>query len=119
MSDFLKLVGEKVRFHRKEQGLTQEELADQSDLQNSYIGGVERGERNISLLTLEKIINSLNLSSETFFNYKDIDISEKNNINEIIKIHESLIRSRNIDEIKSIHNITKEILKVIDSQKKQ
>lgn len=118
MSDFLKLVGDKVKFHRKEQGLTQEQLAEMSDLQSSYIGGVERGERNISLLTLEKIINSLNISPESFFSFKDIDILDKNNVNQLITIHESLLQTRNIEEIKTIHNITKDILTLIDSQKK-
>jgi transcriptional regulator with XRE-family HTH domain len=86
--------------------LTQEQLADKSDLQYSYIGGVERGERNISLLTLEKIINSLDISPESFFSFKEIDTLDK-----------SLLQTRNIEEIKLIHNITKDILTLIDSQK--
>ncbi|MBU5343842.1 helix-turn-helix domain-containing protein [Caldifermentibacillus hisashii] len=117
MSDFLKLVGDKVKFHRKEQGLTQEQLADKSDLQYSYIGGVERGERIISLLTLEKIINSLDISPESFFSFKEIDTLDKNNVNQVISIHKSLLQTRNIEEIKLIHNITKDILTLIDSQK--
>jgi transcriptional regulator with XRE-family HTH domain len=117
MSDFLNLVGDKVRLHRKERGLTQEELAEMSDLQSAYIGGIERGERNISLLTLEKIIKSLNISPESFFSFKEIDISDKSNVDQIITIHKNLLQSRNIGEIKSIHNITKDILTLIDSQK--
>lgn len=117
MSDFLKLVGYKVRHHRKEQGLTQEELAELSDLQSSYIGGVERGERNISLLTLEKIIISLNISPESFFSFKEIDTFDRSSINQLIAIQNSLLQTRNIEEIKSIHNITKDILTLIDSQK--
>jgi len=118
MSDFLKLVGDKVKILRKDKELTQEELAEMSDLQSSYIGGVERGERNISLLTLEKIINSLNISPEAFFSFKDIDVQDKTNLEQVITIHESLLQTRNIEEIKTLHNITKEIIKLIDSEKK-
>jgi transcriptional regulator with XRE-family HTH domain len=118
MSDFLMLVGDKVKFHRKEQGLTQEQLAEMSGLQTSYIGGIERGERNISLLTLEKIINSLNISPDSFFSFKEIDTLDKSNVNQVISIHNSLLQTRNTEEIKLIHNITKDIFTLLDSQKK-
>jgi transcriptional regulator with XRE-family HTH domain len=48
---------------RTAKGLTQEALADASELHRTYIGALERGERNISLRNLEKIARALNVSA--------------------------------------------------------
>ncbi len=48
----LKILGERIRRARKRAQLSQEELAFQANLDRSYMGGVERGERNISFLKL-------------------------------------------------------------------
>ncbi len=67
MADILKLFGERVRNFRKAQGLSQEELAERADLHHTYIGGVERGERNLSLKSVEKIACALKTSTNIFF----------------------------------------------------
>jgi transcriptional regulator with XRE-family HTH domain len=59
--------GERVRELRKQKGLSQESLALACDLDRSYIGGVERGERNISLLNIQKIANALGISARELF----------------------------------------------------
>jgi transcriptional regulator with XRE-family HTH domain len=59
----LKLFGERVRVLRQALGLSQEALALAAGLDRTYIGGVERGERNISLLNIQKIAQALNVSS--------------------------------------------------------
>jgi transcriptional regulator with XRE-family HTH domain len=69
-SELLKL-GEKIRHYRKSKGLSQEKLAELSDLHRTYIGGVERGERNISLLNLIYIARSLGVTLSEIV--KDID----------------------------------------------
>jgi transcriptional regulator with XRE-family HTH domain len=51
--------GNRVRELRKKQGLSQEGLALESGLDRSYVGGVERGERNISLENIEKLAMAL------------------------------------------------------------
>ena len=56
---YLEKVGLNIREARKEKGLSQESLALISDLDRSYIGGVERGERNISIINLKKIANAI------------------------------------------------------------
>ena len=63
-----KCFGEKVRELRKSKGLSQESLALVSGLDRTYIGGVERGERNISLLNIHKIANALSVSPKELFN---------------------------------------------------
>lgn len=55
---------------RKSRKTSQEELADNSGLDRTYISGVERMKRNLSVDTLEKIIKGLRVSSDKFF--KDI-----------------------------------------------
>ena len=60
--DITLLFGQKVRETRKKLGFSQEELAELSGLHRTYIGAVERGERNITLLNAEKIAVSLQVS---------------------------------------------------------
>jgi len=58
---YLKKVGLNIREARKEKGMSQESLALAADLDRSYVGGVERGERNIAVINLRKIANALNV----------------------------------------------------------
>ena len=53
------LLGENIRASREARGWTQEELAELADLDRSYIGSIERGERNISFMTLVKVAKAL------------------------------------------------------------
>lgn len=55
-------LAENVRSYRKDNGLSQEELADLCDLHRTYIGSVEREERNVSLSTLEALARALGVS---------------------------------------------------------
>lgn len=60
--------GERVRELRKQRGLSQEALALACDLDRTYIGGVERGERNISLINIYKIAEALGVNLKEVFN---------------------------------------------------
>ena len=55
----LKALGQRIRARRKHLAWTQEELADRADIDRSYIGGVERGERNITFTVLGQIATAL------------------------------------------------------------
>ncbi len=55
----LSRLGEAIRRHRKAKGWSQEELAFQAGLDRTYIGSVERGERNIAVLNLMKVAEVL------------------------------------------------------------
>ncbi|WP_299097854.1 helix-turn-helix transcriptional regulator [uncultured Winogradskyella sp.] len=59
--------GERVREIRKEKGLSQEELAHKADLHRTYIGMIERAEKNITLINIEKIANALETKIENLF----------------------------------------------------
>ena len=67
-TDVLIKFGERVRDLRKERGLSQEQLAFKADLHRTYIGMIERAEKNITLINIEKISNSLNVSIKELFN---------------------------------------------------
>jgi transcriptional regulator with XRE-family HTH domain len=51
--------GKTVRKLRQVRGLTQEQLADGSSIHRTYIGGIERGERNPTLLMIHRIAGAL------------------------------------------------------------
>ena len=59
--------GQRVRALRKRAGLSQEQLALKCGLDRTYIGGVERGERNISIVNIEKIARAMHLSPKDLF----------------------------------------------------
>jgi len=59
--------GSKVRKFRKEKGLSQEQLAFKADLHRTYIGMIERAEKNITLINIKKIANALEIEISQFF----------------------------------------------------
>ncbi|WP_226003380.1 helix-turn-helix domain-containing protein [Paenibacillus sp. BJ-4] len=69
MSELLELVGTRIRDIRKSKGLSQEALAEKAGFNSSYIGFIERAERNISLKNLEKIAMALNVSVYQLLTY--------------------------------------------------
>jgi len=58
-SNSLEELGNRIRDKRKALGLTQEELAARANLDRSYVGGVERGERNLTFTVLCEICSAL------------------------------------------------------------
>lgn len=66
-TDILILFGNKVKTLRKEKGISQEELAFRSDLHRTYIGMIERAEKNVTLKNIEKIAKGLEISIKDFF----------------------------------------------------
>lgn len=65
--DIKKKFGERVRQLRKEQGYSQEAFAQKCGLHRTYIGNIERGEKNVSLENIERIVSALWLTMEIFF----------------------------------------------------
>lgn len=63
--EYLKAVGQRIREARLKTGQSQEIFARTCDLDRTYISDVERGERNISLLNLKKITDTLSVPIST------------------------------------------------------
>lgn len=63
------LVGLRVKELRNQLGISQEELANRAELDRTYITSVEKGRRNISIGTLEKITKQLGCTMHEFFNF--------------------------------------------------
>ena len=61
-ADILERFGERVRARRREQGYSQDSFAAACGLDRTYMGGIERGERNLALRNIERIAVTLQLS---------------------------------------------------------
>ncbi len=67
MGVFRERVGTRVRQLRRAAGLTQEQLARRADMDYKYLGSVERGERNVTLENLERIVRALQVEPYEIF----------------------------------------------------
>ena len=59
MRDWRKVFGSNVRRARQQRKLTQEQLAFEAEIDLTYVGGIERGKRNPSLLVMSRIADAL------------------------------------------------------------
>lgn len=99
MSNLPKVIGERIRNFRKEKGLSQEELADIANLHATYIGQLERGEKNATLESIEKVAKALEISLEDLFRsiHPNPD-SQEYTLSQII----TRLQTRNIEDQKII-----------------
>lgn len=67
MGDIAKIIGQRVRNYRTEKGLSQERLAELAGCHPTYIGQIERGEKNATLESIEKIATAMNVSLSKLF----------------------------------------------------
>jgi transcriptional regulator with XRE-family HTH domain len=67
MEDIRLRFGKAVRNRRHKLGVSQEEFADICGLDRTYIGGIERGERNVALVNMERIAKAFKLSLSELF----------------------------------------------------
>jgi len=66
-SDVLRAFGQALKYHRQASGLSQEALAELCGLHRTYVGGIERGERNLGLLNIIAVCDALTISPEVIF----------------------------------------------------
>ncbi|WP_299211331.1 helix-turn-helix transcriptional regulator [uncultured Dokdonia sp.] len=69
--EILNLFGENVRKYRRLLNISQEELAHRAELHRTYIGMIERAEKNITLVNIEKIANALEVKIEDLLKHSD------------------------------------------------
>ncbi|MHC5717857.1 MAG: helix-turn-helix domain-containing protein [Nostoc sp.] len=70
-AEILDKFGKRVRDERFQRGLSQEELAEKAELHRTYIGMIERGEKNITLINIGKIAKALGITVDELL--KDIN----------------------------------------------
>lgn len=90
MSDIVKAVGQRIRNYRTQKGLSQEKLAELSGCHPTYIGQVERGEKNATLESIEKICIALDLPLEKLFEKMNNNSSANNERNIPLECYELL-----------------------------
>jgi transcriptional regulator with XRE-family HTH domain len=61
------LFGRVLRTFREERGYSQEELAERAGLHRNYVGGIERGERNVALENIVKLAKALSIRTKDLF----------------------------------------------------
>lgn len=110
MSELIKIICANIRDVRKNKGLTQEELAEKCDLHTSYLAGVERGERNITIQTLEKIAQGLEISPVDLLKVEQLNIDNQYfNKQGKLQLLMNIANEFNEEEISRIINVVREI----------
>jgi transcriptional regulator with XRE-family HTH domain len=105
-------IGERIKYLRKNRGYTQAQLGEKVQLPQNYIGGIEKGEKNLTLETLERIINVLEISpEELFFPVKNKETLNKDRVIDSIAIN---LRERELREIELIHKLITDMMKTLD-----
>jgi len=112
IADLMNQIGKQVRILRKNRGLTQAELGEKVELPQSYIGSIERGEKNISLETMERLIDALRITPAELFG--TVQPSEKEQVLDSLKI---LLCNRDLNEIEIIYRLSKDVLAAFDLKK--
>ena len=106
MSDMSKALGLRIRNYRTQKELTQDKLAELSGCHPTYIGQLERGEKNATIESVSKISIALNVPLSTLFEKIDNITSTEQNIP--LECYE-LIASKTIKEQEQILRILKEL----------
>ena len=70
-------LGERLRAYRTQRGWSQEEMAERADLHTTYIGQLERGEKNATIESISKVAAALDISLPKLFENISLASSEK------------------------------------------
>lgn len=107
MDNVTKIVGERLRSARQKAKMSQETVAELAGVHPTYIGQLERGEKNATIESIFKVARALNLPLEELFANL---ISESNGDNRIALECYDLILSEDINRQKDILDIIRKIL---------
>jgi transcriptional regulator with XRE-family HTH domain len=111
IKDLNKAFGLRIRNLRKKQGLSQEDLADRAGLHPTYVGGVERGERNPSFESILKIAEALDVSPGQLFRFEGVERSpdlDEQIVEELLSLVENLKPSTKRKVLQSLKSVRKD-----------
>ena len=80
MSNITRILGQRIRNYRTQRGLSQERLAELSSCHSTYIGQVERGEKNATIESIEKIATALGVPLSRLFENIGAPEAEENSL---------------------------------------
>lgn len=106
----MELIGQRLRTYRREAGLTQESLAEKAGLHPTYIGQIERGEKNLTVVTLEKLLNAMSVSFSDFFAFM---ASQKHAVTYADRCYELLLGCSPVDQEK-IYKLLLDLCSILD-----
>lgn len=104
MSDIAKIIGQRIRNYRTQKGLSQEKLAELAGCHPTYIGQLERGEKNATLESVEKVASAMDISLSELF-----DKLGKSGSNNIAAKCYDLVASKNEAEQKQLYKMLQEM----------
>lgn len=99
MNELSKIIGFNIKVLRNKKGISQERLAELSKVHRTYIGKIERGEKNISIQSIYAITTALDISLNEFFSLVEPSFPSSDNSS----INDNLIVERNNVEYSPIH----------------
>ncbi|GAB6989915.1 helix-turn-helix domain-containing protein [Paenibacillus pini] len=102
-------VGQRVRDLRKRSGLSQEELGEKAGFHFSYIGGVERAEKNITLVNLQKIADALDVPIIELFAFTKHKKMTNNEKDMLLNLLIEKLTSMNKSDLKKLNVLLVEI----------
>ncbi|MEJ3720377.1 helix-turn-helix transcriptional regulator [Paenibacillus polymyxa] len=114
MTELRKQIGTRIRAIRNAKGLTQQKLADIASLDYRYIGALERGERNFSIDTLEKVLTALNVSISELMFSKEHMTEDETIRQEAIDEFVALTSRLNDEQISILRRVSKEVSRAFD-----
>lgn len=104
MSDIAKIIGQRIRNYRTQKGLSQEKPAELAGCHPTYIGQLERGEKNATLESVEKIASAMDISLSELFD----KLGKSGGDNIAAKCYD-LVASKNEAEQKQLYKMLQEM----------
>lgn len=102
-----KRIATQIRVYRKQKKMTLENLSNKADIDDTYLGRVERGEINITLSTLEKIIVGLGMTEAEFFSFLDLESDDPTLAKLMREVKQSNKRDKLTTTIQGIIDLSK------------
>lgn len=112
----LALVGARIKELRNQKKLSQVQLAERAESQDTYIGEIERGSRNISLKMLAKIADALEVSVVELLDFRGIKEDEMPQKQQLVEIVKAKLETRSHEDVRLVQRIINDLFQTIDNQ---